>query len=184
MKAVWRTFVLFTMASTWLLAQTPQASAQAKKLTFGVDVAEDFTQFVFTPVHSTDVIPLRGSMFLTVGNVFPEGTIVGDGHDFDPNSSGSIGTWVCNGVMLVDADQIPDAPIWVDTRQRFKLPDDSKSLTTDGFEGTAVQLRTVTGGTGELQGYIGQEQQEFLGFNIVGGVNLRITFTLTKPGGK
>lgn len=180
MKRVLRTLVMLAVVLASLVVGPSQAAAQSKKLTFGVDVSEDFTQFVFIPVHPDDVIPLRGSMFLTIGNVFPSGTIKGDGHDFDPNSPGSIGTWTCNGVMLVDADQIPDAPIWVDTRQRFKLPDDTKSLTSDGFEGSVLQLRTVTGGTGDYQGYVGEQQQEFLGFNIVGGVNLRITFTLTR----
>jgi hypothetical protein len=180
MKRALYTFLFVTILLSIPLVTPAHAANSGDSLTLTVDVAEDFTMFVFTPVHPNDTVPLRGAMFLTIGNVFPGGTIKGDGHDFDPNSPGSIGTWTCNGVMLVDADQIPDAPFWVDTRQRFKLPDESRAITSDGFEGSATQLRTVTGATGPLQGFIGQQRQVFLGFNITGGVNLRITFTLAK----
>jgi hypothetical protein len=134
---------------------------------------------VYTPVIPGD-IPRRGSTFVTEGNVFPARTIEGDGSDFDPNSPGSIGKWFCRGIHLVDAPDIPAAPLWVDTAQLYQLPDDSRSLSTDGLEGSGPLLRAVIGGTGSLKGYVGHQHQEFLGFNISGGVNLRVTFTLRK----
>jgi hypothetical protein len=36
------------------------------------------------------------------------------------------------------------------------------------------------GGTGLFRGYVGEQKQEFLGFNASGGVNLRVTFTLRR----
>jgi hypothetical protein len=41
-------------------------------------------------------------------------------------------------------------------------------------------VRSVTGGTGFFRGYVGEQRQEFLGFNASGGVNLRVTFILKK----
>lgn len=60
------------------------------------------------------------------------------------------------------------------------LPDDGDSIVTDGLEGNGTILRAVTGGTGHFRGYVGEQRQEFLGFNSTGGVNLRVTFILRK----
>jgi hypothetical protein len=149
------------------------------RLTFTVDVAEDFSQFVYTPVIPGD-IPQRGSTFVTEGNLFPRGTIEGDGATFDPNAAGAIGKWYCRGIHLVSAADIPGAPLWVDTAQLFQLPDHGRSLSTDGLEGSVPVLRAVIGGTGSLKNYVGQQKQEFLGFNATGGVNLRVTFVLRR----
>ena len=54
------------------------------------------------------------------------------------------------------------------------------SIMTDGVEGAVPVVRTVTGATGLLKGYIGEQRQEFLGLNATSGVNLRVTFILRK----
>jgi len=149
----------------------------ARKIT--VDVAEDFSQFVYTPVTPGD-IPTRGATFITEGNIFPGGTIAGDGSTFDPNGPGALGRWFCRGIHLVSAPEIPAAALWVHTAQLFALPDDRRSLSSDGVEGNGVIVRPVTGGTGRFKGYVGQQRQQFLGFNASGGVNLRVTFLLRK----
>lgn len=183
------------LTTTWLaiaaLAMwTAPASAQismegARKhdkesVVFTVDVAEDFALFNPTLVKPTDTQPERGSFFVTEGNIYPAGTIKGDGAAFDPNSGGSTGRWFCRGTHLVSASAIPAAAFWVDTAQMYLLPDDTRSIATEGLEGVGTIVRTVTGGTGRFRGYVGEQRQEFLGFNSTGGVNLRVTFVLKK----
>ncbi len=166
-----------------LLAIAPGApvfAQDAETLRLTVDVAEDFSQFVYTPVVPGDV-PQRGSTFITEGNIFPGGTIEGDGASFDPNRPGALGRWYCRGIHLVGLPEIlAGAPLWVHTAQLFTLPDNKRSLASDGVEGNALTLRPVTGGTGLYKGYVGQQRQQLLGFNATGGVNLRVTFVLNK----
>jgi hypothetical protein len=160
--------------------QLGKYAAHKEKLEFTVDVAEDFALFNPTNVKPTDEVPQRGSFFVTEGNIYPAYTIKGQGAEFDPNHAGSIGRWFCRGTHLVPATAIPDAAFWVDTAQVYYLPDDADSITTDGLEGAGTIVRAVTGGTGALRGYVGEQRQEFLGFNATGGVNLRVTFVLRK----
>ncbi|MPY88914.1 MAG: hypothetical protein GEU99_13420 [Luteitalea sp.] len=155
-------------------------SHQPDRVVFTVDVAEDFALFNPTLVKPTDTQPERGSFFVTEGNIYRAGTIQGDGATFDPNSAGAIGRWFCRGTHLVAASEIPAAPIWVDTAQMYFLPRDTQSIATEGLEGGGTIVRTVTGATGRLRGYVGEQRQEFLGFNATGGVNLRVTFILRK----
>lgn len=170
-------------ASVTVAATTTSAvSAEPPKETivFTVDVAEDFTLFNPTFVKPTDTQPERGSFFVTEGNIFPGGTIQGDGATFDPNSAGALGRWFCRGTHLVSATEFPFSARAVHTAQLYLLPDESKSVATEGVEGNVPVLRPVSGGTGVFKGYIGEQKQELLGFNATGGVNLRVTFTLRK----
>ncbi len=185
----WASVAALALACTmWTAAASAQfASEHAGKhardkdaLVLTVDVAEDFALFNPTFVKPTDTQPERGSFFVTEGSIYPAGTIKGDGATFDPNSAGSTGRWFCRGTHLVSASQIPAAAFWVDTAQVYLLPDDTRSITTDGLEGVGTVVRTVTGGTGRFKGYVGEQRQEFLGFNATGGVNLRVTFVLKK----
>ncbi|MGH8204108.1 MAG: hypothetical protein ACREST_05820 [Steroidobacteraceae bacterium] len=163
-------------------APTASVASDSKVIRFTVDVAEDFTKFTPTLVSPDDIEPRRGSFFLTEGRIFPKGTIMGDGADFDPNSEGSIGLWICRGTHLANASDIisGDAEIWVATTQNYLLPDDLRSIATEGREGTMPIVRTVVGGTGKYRGYSGEQRQELLGFNKTFGVNLRVTFILRK----
>ena len=173
-----------------LLAATggsiPSAHAQetakddTNTIVFTIDVAEDFTRFSPTFVRPEHTQPERGSFFVTEGAIFPGGTIQGDGATFDPNGSGAIGTWICRGTHLVSATEFLTAPVGVFTSQLYLLPNQNKSLSTDGVEGIAPARRPVTGGTGMFRDYVGEMKQEMLGFNATGGVNLRVTFVLKK----
>jgi hypothetical protein len=163
--------------------QIANSAAHKDRIEFTVDVAEDFALFDPTNVKPTDEVPQRGSFFVTEGNIYPAHTIKGNGEEFDPNKSGSIGRWFCRGTHLVPATSIPDATFWVDTAQLFYLPDDGDSIATEGLEGNGSILRAVTGGTGDFRGYVGEQRQKFLGFNSTGGVNLRVTFILRKATG-
>jgi hypothetical protein len=60
------------------------------------------------------------------------------------------------------------------------MPNDKQSIATTGTEGAGVTVRPVIGATGPYAGYVGEQSQEFLGFNKTGGVNLRVTIRLRK----
>ena len=149
-------------------------------IVFTVDVAEDAALFNPTFVKPTDTQPERGSFFVTEGNMYPAGTIQGNGATFDPNSDGAVGRWFCRGTHLVSGAEFPSAARGVHTAQLYLLPDESKSISTEGVEGNGTVVRPVTGGTGPFRRYIGEQKQQFLGFNASGGVNLRVTFTLKR----
>ena len=183
----WRLFrvTILGIAALLGIGQTaPMTMADGgRNLVFTVDVAEDGHKFVPGP-PIVDGFPQPGSFFLTEGNIYPGGTIPGDGSTFDPTDPSGptpIGRWLCHGTHLVDASLIPGttAP-WLFSSQLYLLPDDKKSLTSTGVEQTAPVVRAVTGGTGKFKDFIGVQKQEFLGFNPTFGVTLRVTFVLRK----
>jgi hypothetical protein len=154
-------------------------------IVFTIDVAEDFSQFVPTKVRPEDTQPERGAFFVTEGRIFPAGTIPKGGtpeapNSFDPNGAGAIGTWFCRGTHLVSGALFPVTARAVHTGQLYLMPNERKSISTEGVEGAGATVRPVTGGTGPFAGYTGEQRQELLGFNASGGVNLRVTFVLRK----
>lgn len=166
-----------------VFAQEPNAGRAKKNndpIVFTIDVAEDLAgKFVPTFVKPGDTQPERGSFFVTEGRLFPEGTIQGDGADFDPNRSGHIGVWFCRGTHLVAASEIPAASLWVNSAQLFIIGRQGKEqIATEGVEGAGTVTRIITGGAGNFVGFVGEQRQTFLGFNSTGGVNLRVTFIL------
>lgn len=164
-------------------ATDERASRRREPIVITVDVAEDLAgKFVPTLVKPTDTQPERGSFFVTEGRVFPAGTIQGDGADFNPYQRGHIGVWFCRGTHLVAANEIPAAPLWVDSAQLYILGRQGKEqLSTEGVEGSGTVTRIATGGAGNFAGWTGEQKQTFLGFNSTGGVNLRVTFILRPP---
>ena len=178
------TAALVASSASLVKAQHPEAAEKnnAQVIEFSVDVAEDMSgKFVPTFVRPEHTQPERGSFFVTEGRVFPPGTIPADGTNFDPNSRGHIGIWICRGTHLVAASDIPLAPLWVDSAQLYVLGRQGKEqIATEGIEGAATVTRIVTGGAGNFAGFIGEQRQTFLGFNATGGVNLRVTFVLRK----
>jgi hypothetical protein len=163
-------------------AEESSAKLDREPLVFTIDVAEDLAgKFVPTFVKPEHTQPERGSFFVTEGRIFPDGTIQGDGADFDPNRSGHIGVWFCRGTHLVAASEIPAAPLWVDSAQLFVLGRQGREqLASEGVEGGGTVTRIVTGGAGNYAGWVGEQRQTFLGFNPTCGVNLRVTFILRK----
>ena len=189
----WFGFKRFSLCVVALVAalssgSTGRASGQGKEpgndkaptIEFTVDVAEDLAgKFVPTFVKPEHTQPERGSFFVTEGRVFPAGTIVGDGADFNPNRSGHIGVWICRGTHLVSAAEIPAAAWWVSTAQLFVLGRQGiEQIASEGLEGSGTVTRVITGGAGNFSGFVGEQRQTFLGFNSTGGVNLRVTFIL------
>lgn len=149
-------------------------------IVFTVDIAEDFTLFVPTKVRPEDTQPERGAFFVAEGNIYRAGTIRGTGEGFDPRQEGAIGRWFCRGTHLVSGGEFPNVAQAVFTGQLYLLPSDKASVSTDGIEGNGKVVRAVTGGTGPYRGYVGEQRQQFLGFNASGGVNLRVTFILKR----
>ena len=147
---------------------------------FSIDVAEDMAKFV-EPRVPVGTEPLRGSFFVTEGKIYRAGTITKEnGGQFDPNMDGALGTWFCKGTFLVPGSQFDKAALAVLSDQVFLLPNDGRSIATTGPEGNGTAIRAVIGGTGPYAGYVGEQRQEFLGFNKSGGVNLRVTIRLRK----
>jgi hypothetical protein len=161
------------------LAQIGINHYNQEKIEFTIDVSEDMNKFV---EHRTavGVEPVRGSQFVTEGNIFPAFTIQGKGEQFDPNMTGSRGTWFCKGVFLVKGSEFDKSPFAVLSDQLYLLPNGGHTVATTGTEGNGLAIRAVTGGTGAFAGYIGEQRQQFLGFNKTGGANLRVTITLRK----
>lgn len=161
----------------------PKASADT--IVFSIDVAEDFSLFVPTRVKPEDTQPERGAFFVTEGFIYPAGTIPRGGtpeepNSFQPTASGAVGKWYCRGTHLVSGALFPVTARAVNTAQLYLLPNESKSIATEGVEGAGAVVRPITGGTGLFAGYIGEQRQELIGFNASGGVNLRVTFILKK----
>jgi hypothetical protein len=181
---------LVTLAAVVALAATP-GYAQVypghllpehapERIEFAIDVAEDMAKFV-EPRVPVGTEPLRGSFFVTEGRIYPAGTITASNSAmFDPNAPGSVGTWFCKGTFLVPGSQFDKAAAAVLSDQMYLLPDDLRSIATTGTEGNGKAVRAVIGGTGPFQGYVGEQHQEFLGFNKSGGVNLRVTIKLRR----
>jgi hypothetical protein len=163
------------------LAPAQVTATLGERIQFTIDVAEDMNLFV-EPRVPVGTEPLRGSFFVTEGKIFPAGTIPAIGGDqFDPNATaGSFGTWFCKGTFLVRGSLFDKSPMAVLSDQVYLFPNDRQSIATTGSEGSVPTVRAVIGATGAFAGYVGEQRQEFLGFNKTGGVNLRITITLRK----
>jgi hypothetical protein len=149
--------------------------------TFSVDVAIDGATLALNnnnPANPAD--PVRGTTFTVTGKIFPGGTIPAGNTPFDPNQSGSIGTWVCSGVFVADVADIfsEKAKIAFHTNQIFMF-DDQSALFTEGLEGSVgtTTHRIVVGGTGKYRELVGQERQETIGLNLNGNGLFDIHFT-------
>ncbi|MDX2150574.1 MAG: hypothetical protein SFV54_07560 [Bryobacteraceae bacterium] len=187
MTQTFRHILLAGFAVLAITVSLPPAAAQATygyrpaRIEFTVDVAEDMNLYV-EPRVPTGTEPLRGSFFITEGKIFPANTIPNaNGDQFDPNAiQGSIGVWFCKGTFLVRGTEFDKHSRSVVSDQVYLLDDDKRSIATTGTEGAGTTVRPVIGGTGPFAGYVGEQTQEFLGFNKTGGVNLRVTVRLRK----
>lgn len=147
-----------------------------------MDVAENFDLFETTFLRLTSARSVSEPLFATEGRIFPAGTIEGDGSDFHPDAEGSIGRWVCRGARVNGAPR-PFAPVedfQVQVSQLYLLPDETRAIATEGVDEEADAVHTISHATGMYRGYVGEQRQEFLGYNASGGVNLRVTFVLRK----
>jgi hypothetical protein len=146
------------------------------------DVAEDMTRFVMdeAPVFEEDGFPAHGNAFVTIGYIYPEGTLV-DGNGVLADGSPEfpdlvLGEWMCRGWFINDAAHASEGA-WVVTTQFYSFGETPGAVTlvTDGIEIADVGVpvaRAITGGTGPYSAARGEANQTFLGFNASEGVNL------------
>lgn len=153
------------------------------------DTAENAKRFVFdeTPLFE-DGSPAYANEFITEGYIYEPGTLDGtngvneDGSPEFPDKV--IGRWICRGWHVGDGAKTVTGP-WVVTHQVFDFgaKPDEKMLTTDGLELVDVNVpikRAIIGGTGEFIKARGEATQTMLGFNQLGGVNLRFEVEVIK----
>jgi hypothetical protein len=162
-------------------AQGAGYAATGDTITFTVDVAENFDLFETAYLRLTSGPASVEPLFVTQGSVFPQGTIEGDGSDFDPSAAGAIGHWLCRGTRTTTGRLFPpNGDFKVQLSEIYLFPDETRAIATEGADDEADDTRTVSYATGMYRDYIGEQRQEFLGYNATGGVNLRVTFVLRK----
>ncbi len=106
----------------------------------------------------------RGTTFIVTGKIFPAGTLAKG--PTGPDSSGSIGTWVCRGTLYFDLAEIAQGKEPHAATSQLFLFDDGSQLVTEGLEGGAAEFtRLVTGGTGRYRGTRGQVTEREVGTN-------------------
>ena len=165
-----------------------EAAKRARPLE--LEIVENGTKFTVdeTPAFP-DGLPGFGAEFVTVGYIYPAGTIQGtngvlpDGSPEFPDKV--IGHWTCRGFHVGDGAHTATGPIVV-THQILDLgsnPGD-EAIMSDGFEladvGTQIH-RAIVGGTGPYAKARGEQLQTLVAFpNNAGGVSLRQTVEITK----
>ena len=121
------------------------------------------------------------------GKIFPAGVLpTGAAHN-DPGGSGSLGDWICRGILTSDlSDQLSGAEkVGFDTTQMFVFGSDKTAIWTEGLEAGLGEAgvkthRIILGGTGQFRSASGEVLQDSLGTNATGAPNIRLTFTFAK----
>jgi hypothetical protein len=195
-KALWKSVVLIVVA--WAVAmQLGTQRAQAGRsddgprgsATFVVDVAVDMRTFAAIPSTGNPpgepVGPNRGTTFIVNGKIFPAGDLPSGAASNDPSQAGSIGDWVCRGILTSDlARQLAGIDkIGFDTTQMLIFGSDRRAIWSEGLEGGLSEAgvtthRIILGGTGAFLAASGDVVQESLGTNATGAPNIRLTFRL------
>ena len=196
-KAMWKSVALIVVASAVAL-QLGTGRAQAGRAdddgsdgsaTFVVDVAVDLRTFAAIPSTGNPpgepLGPNRGTTFIVNGKIFPAGDVPSGAASNDPSQAGSIGDWVCRGILTSDlASQLAGADkIGFDTTQMLIFGSDRRAIWSEGLEGGLGEAgvtthRIVLGGTGAFFAASGEVVQESLGTNATGAPNIRLTFRL------
>jgi hypothetical protein len=195
-KALWKSVVLIVVALA-VAMQLGTQRAQAGRsddgprgsATFVVDVAVDMRTFAAIPSTGNPpgepVGPNRGTTFIVNGKIFPAGDLPSGAASNDPSQAGSIGDWVCRGILTSDlARQLAGIDkIGFDTTQMLIFGSDRRAIWSEGLEGGLSEAgvtthRIILGGTGAFLAASGDVVQESLGTNATGAPNIRLTFKL------
>ena len=195
-KTLWQSVALTVVASAVAL-QLGTGRAHANRSdegrhgtdTFVVDVAVDMRTFAAVPSTGNPpgepVGPNRGTPFIVNGKIFPAGALPAGTASNDPGQAGSIGDWVCRGILTSDmARQLAGLDkIGFDTTQMLMFGSDRRAIWSEGLEGGLSEAgvtthRIVLGGTGAFLAASGDVVQVSLGTNATGAPNIRLTFRL------
>lgn len=157
-----------------------------------IEIAEDVTAVVFdeAPVYD-DGWPAHGNPFITMGYIYPEGTLNGSNgvaYDEDGNpqpefESKVLGTWICYGRAIGEAGHATTGS-WAVSTQVFQFNEayDNATLVTTGYETMDVGapiVRAITGGTGPFLAARGEATQALLGIaEETGAVNISFSIEL------
>lgn len=164
-----------------------QAPGMAPNLeTLRVEISEDMTRFAFDESKTfEDGLPAHGSGFVTVGYVYPAGTLNGS-NGVNPDGSPEfpdavIGEWLCFGYMIHDAAHADGTP-WVVSTQVINVTSKvgEHTLVTIGYElaGDTPVRRAVSGGTGHFREARGEVTQVMTGLNATEGAVLELEIAL------
>jgi hypothetical protein len=156
--------------------------------TLRLEISEDMTRFAFDESKTfEDGLPAHGSGFVTVGYVYPEGTLNGsdgvnpDGSPEFPDAV--LGEWICYGYMIHDAGHADGTP-WVISTQVINLEPTvgERTIVTIGYElaGDTPVLRAVSGGTGPYREARGEVTQVMTGLNATEGVVLEVEIEIAR----
>jgi len=180
-------FLIAGVGSILIGCAPTQVEAETMSQTLELDMAEDFTRYVFnTDIAQENGFPAHGSAFITQGYLYPVGTLDetdGTNPDGSPEFPDKvIGTWICRGWIYGDMANEDGLPIAV-TTQIFELSEayGSQTIITDGFEymepGSTFS-RAIIGGTGDYRSASGEQTQEILGINEFMGMSMRFALQL------
>jgi hypothetical protein len=143
------------------------------------DVACDGRTYAPNGLDPTKHTEIRGTTFIVDGKIYPGGTIArGDGFDLDA-TPGIGGKWVCRGTYNVRLEEFLAGVAPSVSTTWHLLFDARNALMTEGQEGGTVR-RVVLGGTGRYRAFVGEVNEEVLGFNSTGFENFRFTFKVRK----
>ena len=140
-KTLWQSVALTVVASAVVL-QLGTGRAHANRAdegrhgtdTFVVDVAVDMRTFAAVPSTGNPpgepVGPNRGTPFIVNGKIFPAGSLPAGTASNDPGQAGSIGDWVCRGILTSDmARQLAGVDkIGFDTTQMLIFGSDKRAI--------------------------------------------------------
>lgn len=190
----WLSFIVvlaaLALSGYYTVIKAQPAGAESNQTVLEFEVAEDMTRLVFDEDRVDEYgMPTHGNPFITVGYLYPKGTLNGsngvlkDGSPEFPDKV--IGTWICRGWFFGEGGSATKGP-WVITTQTYNFGQSygETMLISEGFElatmGAPVK-RAVTGGAGPYRQARGEASQTFLGFNTTAGVNLSFTLELDQP---
>jgi hypothetical protein len=179
---------LITLAFSILAAVIIAPAVASAQNIIEFDVAEDGTRFVFQnePLLANG-FPAYGNPFVTTGYLYAKnrltvdasGTVNGVNANGTPQFPNDVkGLWHCRGWFIGDGANTVTGP-WTISHQLYQITTGSLQgeISTDGVELVDIGVqgeRAIIGGTDDFEKARGEQFQTLLGFNVTGGVGLRI----------
>jgi hypothetical protein len=152
------------------------------------DVAENANPYVWSgQPELVDGRPTHATPFLTLGYIYPEGTltesngVLPDGSPEFPDQV--LGQWTCYGWWFGDADHAGQSAPWLTTHLfNFGGAWGEATLVSEGYSIDEFDVpleRAIVGGTGVYAGALGVQVETNVGINATDGVNFRYEIRLS-----